>query len=457
MSLRDKMLAVIDDVNGSVAERGELVEIIAIALLTRKNLFVLGDPGQAKSYAINLFRQHITGARQFERLLSKQTDEEQLFGRVDLSSLIPGSIPNSALEGDDVYRNLRFDLKCAVDGLGQMKNAQDTFAMLDRASDKLAAYRKAVALLRPSEPVVQTVGKIPEADIVLLDEIFKCNDGVLNSLLTALNERKYTNEGHTYPIPTISFFAASNEIPNFNDPQEKILEALYDRLELKVVTVNIEDRDTRLTVLKNKQSGAFGQVSATITLEELIEMQREVAAIPVPDSANELADDILCELRKSMAVSDRKYLGYYPIAQAKAWLSGHDKVESSDLLALKDYLWRLPADREKVESVLNRFCINPMQEKVNDVREMALDSQAGFEEACGDGSREDLARKAFIKLRGELVRLYQKQCELRTSAQSDSETALMDGLLNDLEDISRRAHEKTGFTYTPLSEIAALN
>ena len=314
--------------------------------------------------------------------------------------------------------------------------------MLDRASDKLAAYRKAVALLRPSEPVVQTVGKIPEADIVLLDEIFKCNDGVLNSLLTALNERKYTNEGHTYPIPTISFFAASNEIPNFNDPQEKILEALYDRLELKVVTANIEDRDTRLAVLKNKQNGAFGQVSTTITLEELIEMQREVAAIPVPDSANELTDDILCELRKSMAVSDRKYLGYYPIAQARAWLSGHDKVESSDLLALKDYLWRLPADREKVESVLNRFCINPMQEKVNDVREMALDSQAGFEEACGDGSRADLARKAFIKLRGELVRLYQKQCELRTSAQSDSETALMDGLLNDLEDISRRAHEK---------------
>lgn len=457
MILRDKMLAVIADVNGSVAEREELVEMIAIALLTRKNLFVLGEPGQAKSYAINLFRQHITGARQFERLLSKQTDEEQLFGRVDLSSLIPGSIPDSALESDGVYQTLHFDLKCAVDGLGQMKNAQDTFAMLDRASDKLAAYRKAVALLRPSEPVVQTVGKIPEADIVLLDEIFKCNDGVLNSLLTALNERKYTNEGHTYPIPTISFFAASNEIPNFNDPQEKILEALYDRLELKVMTANIEDRDTRLAVLKNKQSGAFGQVSTTITLEELIEMQHEVTAIPVPDAINELADDILCELRKSMEVSDRKYLGYYPIAQAKAWLSGHDKVESSDLLALKDYLWRLPADREKVDSVLKRLCINPMQEKANGVREMALDSQTEFQEACGDSNRTDLARKAFIKLRGELVRLYQKQCELRAAAQSDSEAALVDSLLADLEDISRRAHEKTGFTYTPLSEIAALN
>lgn len=456
MSLRDKMLAVIDDVNGSVAEREELVEMIAIALLTRKNLFVLGEPGQAKSYAINLFRQHITGARQFERLLSKQSDEEQLFGRVDLSSLIPGSIPDSALEDDAVYQSLRFDLKCAVDGLEQMEGAPETFSALGRSADKLETYRKAVALLRGNEPVMQTAGKIPEAEIVFLDECFKCNDGVLNSLLTALNERKYTNEGHTYPIPTISFFAASNEIPNFSDPQEKILEALYDRLELKVMMANIEERDTRLAVLKNKQGGVFGQISVAITLEELVEMQREAAAIPVPDAVNELADDILCELRKSVTVSDRKYLGYYPIAQAKAWLSGHDKVETSDLLALKNYLWRLPADREKVENVLNRLCVNPMQEKADNLRAMALESQSDFKEACGDG-RTDLARKAFIKLRGELVRLYQKQCELRAAAQSDSEIALTDSLLADMEDIIRHAHEETGFTYTPLSEIAALN
>lgn len=61
-----------------VAERDDLIETIAIALLTRKNVFILGDTGQAKSYAINLFRSGITGARQFERLMSKQTDEEAL-------------------------------------------------------------------------------------------------------------------------------------------------------------------------------------------------------------------------------------------------------------------------------------------------------------------------------------------------------------------------------------------
>ncbi len=51
-TLRERMLAVMADVNAQVAEREEMVEAIAIALLTRKNLFILGAPGQAKSYAI---------------------------------------------------------------------------------------------------------------------------------------------------------------------------------------------------------------------------------------------------------------------------------------------------------------------------------------------------------------------------------------------------------------------
>ena len=455
MTLRDKMLAVCADVNAQVAEREELVELIAIALLTRKNLFLLGAPGQAKSYAINAFRSRITGARQFERLLSKQTDEEQLFGRIDLSSLIPGSVPESVLTGDTVYENLSFDLKSAVNG-GQ-KNSPETFDMIRRATEKLETYRAALAALHTGEPTVQTAGKIPEADIVFLDECFKANDGVLNSLLTALNERKYTNEGRTYPIPTISFFAASNEIPNFADPQEKILEALYDRLELKVVTENIQDRTKRLAVLRDKQTGRAGQITASITLDELAAMQREVSDIPVPDSVNELADDILCELRKSgIPVSDRKYLNYYPIAQAKAWLSGHKAVEAIDLLALKNYLWQKPGDRSVVEAALNRMCVNPMQDKVNNIRAMAAEAQEEFDTVRQDTSKPTNGTRALQKLRGELVRLYEMQQDLANSAQSDSERALTDGLLADLEQINKQAHEAINFTCMPLDQLAAM-
>ena len=243
--LRDKMLAVIADVNAQVAEREELVECIAIALLTRKNLFILGAPGQAKSYAINAFRSRITGARQFERLLSKQTDEEQIFGRIDLASLLPGSVAQAVLDSDPQYRQMHSSLK------NRLASGQDAGDL----PKQMECRRKALAELHGSEPQVNTAGKIPESEICFLDEIFKCNDGALNSLLTALNERKYTNEGRTYPIPTLSFFAASNEIPNFSDPQEKILEALYDRLDLKLVTENISDRGKRMAVLRDKQAG----------------------------------------------------------------------------------------------------------------------------------------------------------------------------------------------------------
>ena len=455
--LRDKMRAVIADVNRDVAERSELVEMIAIALLTRKNLFILGDPGQAKSYAINSFRSRIIGARQFERLLTKQADEEQLFGRVDLSSLIPGQVPQAVLDHDGVYQRLLDEVRKARDEITADPECPESYSSSGNAVTAAQRYKDILALLYSSEPTVQTTGKIPEADICFLDEVFKCNDGVLNSLLTALNERKYTNEGRTYPIPTISFFAASNEVPNFNDPQEKILAALYDRLELKVVTQNISERDNRLRMLKAKQNGSAGQTQCTITLDELLEMQREVSAIPVPDAINELADDILCELRKNgLTISDRKYLGYYPIAQAKAWLSGHTQVESTDLLALKHYLWHLPADRGTVESTLQRMCVNPMQDKVNDVRSMAMEARDEYESARSDESRPGAANRALVKLRGELLRLFEMQKKLEAEAQTDNERTLTAELLQDMEQISRQAHEAVGFTYIPLEQLAAL-
>jgi len=452
MTLSDKMHAVMDDVNRLVVEREELVELISIALLTRKNLFILGDPGQAKSYAINLFRQRITGAQQFERLLSKQTDEDQLFGRIDLQSLIPGAVSQDILRQDGLYQQMQSELETELGNYRTYSEDPSRLEQLERLTEHMGSYRKALSELHTGEPTVLTTGKIPEADIVFLDEIFKCNDGVLNSLLTALNERKYTNEGRTYPIPTISFFAASNEIPNFSDPAEKILEALYDRLELKIVTENIAARAKRLAVLKDKQSGSQGGVIASVTLDELLTMQAEVRQVVVPDSINELADDVLCEMRKSsLKLSDRKLLNYAPIAQAKAWLEGRQTVVPKDLLALRCYLWQKPGDRAVVDAILNRLCINPLQDKVNDVRAMAAEVLEQFQAA-----KDATGNKALIKFRSEFVRLYQIQEDLRANIQTDAERQMMDDLLADLEKVSKEAHQTVGFTYAPLDQLAAL-
>ena len=143
--LRDKINAIISEVNSQLAEREELVYTIALALLTRKNLFVLGDPGQAKSQAIDSFRSHIRDARQFEILMSKGIDQEQLFGRLDLASIIPGHVSGSVLNDDEGYKQLSFELECVLrDAAGNTDCAQ-YFNSIQVKRERLEEYRKALS------------------------------------------------------------------------------------------------------------------------------------------------------------------------------------------------------------------------------------------------------------------------------------------------------------------------
>jgi len=382
--LYKKMRALMNEVSDEVAEREDSIECNAIALLTGKNMFKLGDTGQAKSFEINEFRKRIIGAKQFEKLLTKQTDEESLFGRLDLKSYIDGN------------------------------------------------------------PKMNTVGKIPDCHISFVDEIFKCNDGVLNSLLTALNERRYTNEGEVMDIPVISFFSASNEIPDFNNPEEKILRPLYDRFELKVVTRYIQSRENRQRILSRKQTGQAGRITATITLDELYSMQCEVAAVEIPVEINELMDDMLCELRSlKIHVSDRKFLNYYPLAQAKAWLRGRTIVEDTDLSVMKYYFWTVPDEIPVIEKVLDKFCLSPFQAELKKITSMATESYDVF-------NNGDVTNNAIVKLRGELGRVYRMIMKKKADVTEPDDEAAITRAIDDLEYMSKEAHKKANFKYVPL-------
>ena len=142
----EKLLEVIKEVNSVVCEREELIHCIALALLTRRNLFVLGDVGQAKSYAIDQFCRRIKGAKQFSTLMSKQTDTEQLFGRLDLASLIPGHVPKSVLEIDFTYRDMKADLEKALDDFRNDPGISCYADAVRRSEEALQIYEKALAL-----------------------------------------------------------------------------------------------------------------------------------------------------------------------------------------------------------------------------------------------------------------------------------------------------------------------
>lgn len=448
--LNQKMNAVISEVCEGLAERNELVHTIALALLTGKNLFVLGKPGQAKSQAIDLFRAHIGGAKQFDVLMSKGIDQEQLFGRLDLASIVPGHVSRSVLEKDEGYQKMvRYMERLLGDAAKDTENGKFQ-AAAGELQKKMEDYRKCLAELHSGTPEMLTTNKIPESHICFLDEIFKAGDGVLNSLLKAPNEHVYTNEGVTVKIPVISFFSASNEIPNFNNPEEKSLRALYDRFDFKVCTKYVEDKANRMRVLHQKQQNMLPPAQAVISLEELYAMQEEIRLVNVPDSINELADNILCELRrKDIPVSDRTYFNYSAVVQAEAWLCGRDTVIPADMAALVNYLWDKPEQSEIIRETIRRLTENPLGDQINVILAMAYQAQKNFENAA-DKSH------ALLTLRNELLPAYEKGVSLKSGLpENDAAAASVDGLISTLETISKEAHAKTSFTYVTLEELKA--
>lgn len=452
--LNTKMLEIMDEVNMEAVEREELVECIALALLSRKNLFILGETGQAKSFCINQFRKRITGAKQFERLMSKQTDEEQLFGRLDLASLIPGNMPDDELMKDTSYAVLHNQLK-ALHEQYQIDGKLETLQKASGVEKQLEIVKKIVCALKSSTPKMVTDGKIPDSHIVFLDEIFKSNDGILNSLLTALNEHVYTNEGQTVDIPVISFFSASNEIPNFRDSAQMILKPLYDRFDLKVLTNYVEDTQNRLKVLADKQCNVQKKVMRSITLSELEQMQREVQLIKVPDKINELMDTVLCELRRNgIHVSDRKFFGFTPIVRAKAYLRGDTEVVPQDLLALKNYLWNTPDEIPTVGKTLADICENPVGAEVEKLLAMALE---GLTEMEADMQADSENLKPYVKFSKELLKIYTELSNLRLPDMNDADIREIEKGEAELEKISVKADELAKTQHITMAERKRLN
>src|SRR5215471_21482555 len=159
---------------------------------------IVRPPGTAKSAMIDMFAKLID-ARYFEYLLTRFTEPNELFGPVDISA----------------FREGRYTRK-----LEHM---------------------------------------LPQAEIVFLDEIFKSNSAILNSLLHVINERRFTSGAQVIDVPLISLYAASNEVPN-----DDSLSAMFDRFLLRVLSDNLDsyhfhelmNKDIALEVEKMTGKGA---------------------------------------------------------------------------------------------------------------------------------------------------------------------------------------------------------
>src|SRR5881392_2981474 len=92
-----------------------------------------------------------------------------------------------------------------------------------------------IKAFREGSYVRRTDAMLPEAEIAFLDEIFKSNSAILNSLLTILNERRFFTGSRAINVPLCSLYGATNEIPN-----DEALSALFDRFLIRARSDNLD-------------------------------------------------------------------------------------------------------------------------------------------------------------------------------------------------------------------------
>ena len=212
-----------------------------------------------------------------------------------------------------------------------------------------------VTQLKQDKYVRITTDKLPEADIAHIDEGFKASSALLNTFLPVINERTFYNDG-VKKIPLQTLFISSNEIP-----QAEELNAMYDRLVLRVHVQPLKDVDNFRGLLENPVD--ITKIPS-ITMAQLAEAQKVVHAMKVTGTAMQDLLKIRAGVQeKGMYVSDRKWVQSMRVVKAAAYLNGHSEVESEDLVILENVLWSEPGQIDEVRAMVRKIA-NPILEMV---------------------------------------------------------------------------------------------
>ncbi|MEE9384962.1 MAG: AAA family ATPase [Nannocystaceae bacterium] len=272
----------------------EVIRLLFVSAAAGEHLVMVGPPGTAKSALVRGFAKSVD-AHYFEYLLTRFTEPNEIFGPVDIQAFRQGD-----------YR---------------------------RRLDNM----------------------LPTAEIAFLDEIFKANSAILNSLLGVLNTRRYTHGSHVVQVPLISMFAASNEVPT-----DDALAAAFDRFLLRVRVDYLDSYHFRGLLQKGSNLEALMVDPAAeerdpcVSAGELLTIQRHIAGMLPRIDEDFLATfkGLVFQIRsEGVGLSDRRIVKLLKLFLASAVFDGRDQVNDSDFFVLR-HVWNTPEQEEVLREVI---------------------------------------------------------------------------------------------------------
>ncbi|KYP15342.1 AAA family ATPase [Flavihumibacter sp. CACIAM 22H1] len=284
----DSLQLVLEEIKQEFIGKDEIIDLLGICLVARENMFLLGPPGTAKSAIIRRLSESIHNGNNFEYLLTRFTEPNELFGPFDIRKLKDGELETN------------------------------------------------------------TDGMMPEASLVFLDEIFNANSAILNSLLTALNERLFRRGKESKKLPALSFIGASNQLP-----EDETLAALLDRFLVRVKCgyVDPENLAAVLTAGWEMEKKSAQQIK-TIDPLEIMKIQEDCKKVDIMAIRTEYVDIVHSLRNTGIQVSDRRAVKLQNLIAASALISGRQTAEISDFWVLK-YIWDTEEQIEILEGMIN--------------------------------------------------------------------------------------------------------
>ena len=232
--------------------------------------------------------------------------------------------------------------------------------------------------------------KLPEAHVAFLDEVFKASSSILNSILTLVNERVFHNGRDLQPVPLLTLFGATNELP-----EEDELAALYDRFLLRFVVHYVGEDFRFLRLLEAKAP----ERRTTVSLDAIRDAAHEVTALPIGAGVLLRLTEIRRELgRKEIVASDRRYRLSLDVLRAHAWLDGRCAVCEDDLAFLEHVLWSDPASQAEVRATLRAH----LRGHEDEVQELLFQTRELREYALRDWETREQRSRALVEVHTKL-------------------------------------------------------